>query len=327
MLLNKIISGRRFHTAILAAGFEWFVLSRLNWSLFIHPVSAFAYVMERLFGAGYKRGGFYGMLWSCALTAVTVALGCGLHGVLYNSVLGWLFEVLIVASLFAHGCLFAHVDRILDRVYSAEFALSKHSLAMTVGRSVSYAGESEVCAVSILSLVENFCDAAVAPLLYYLFLGLPGLLTYKVVELADSVYGSRKLEDCASGRCVATLDDILNYVPSRVLGVLFLVMFYALSFGKYRVAIAYSDANSLVSLNNALSEAAVARYLGIKLNGDRCYGNVLIKDRLFNASGRAASGLDIKRAQAVIIVAWLVLINAAVTVLFFLPPPFLRFKL
>lgn len=56
-----------------------------------------------------------------------------------NNFLEQAFEALIVASLFAHGCLFIRVGNVLNRVYTIEFDVSKHRLAMTVGRGVNRA--------------------------------------------------------------------------------------------------------------------------------------------------------------------------------------------
>ncbi|XXN13682.1 MAG: cobalamin biosynthesis protein [Candidatus Hodgkinia cicadicola] len=305
-----------FYTATLAVAFEWLILNELNWSLFVHPISAFAHIIAHLLKTKHKCAIFCGVFLNCVFVTVSVGLGCGLHYVLRNNFLGQAFEALIIASLFSHGCLFVHVDNILNRVYSTEFDVSKHNLAMIVGRDVSCAKECEVCAVTVLSLIENFCDGVFSPLFYYLLFGLPGLLTYKVVELADSIYGNYKCEDRALGNWVAVFDDILNYVPSRVLSVLFLIAFYALSLGDYNVVAVYNDAYSLKRLNNALSETCAAFYLNVKLNGNRNYNNVLIEDRLFNATGRTANGLDIKRAQCAInIVCLILMISLAAIVL------------
>ncbi len=275
--------------------------------MFVHPVSAFAHIIRRLLEAKPKRAAFCGVFLNCVFVTVSIGLGCGLHYTLRNNFLGQTFEALIVASLFAHGCLFVHVNNVLNRVYSAEFDVSKCNLAMIVGRDVGCANECGACAVAVLSLIENFCDGVFSPLFYYLLLGLPGLLTYKVVELADSIYGNRKFENCALGNWVAVFDDVLNYIPSRVLSVLFLTMFYVLSLGDYSVVAVCGDAYSLVSLNNVLSETCVAFYLNVKLNGGRNYNNVLVEDRQFNAAGRTADGLDVKRAQCAVSIVCLVL--------------------
>lgn len=282
--------------------------------MFVHPVSALAHVIERLLATESARAAARGVFLNCVFVAMSVGLGSGLHYTLRNNFLGQAFEALIAASLFAHGCLFVHVNNVLNRVYSTEFDVSKCSLAMIVGRDVSCADECEACAVSALSLIENFCDGVFSPLFYYLLFGLPGLLTYKVVELADSIYGNYKCENRVLGNWVAVFDDVLNYAPSRVLSVLFLITFYVLSLGNYNVVAAYNDAYSLACQSSVLSETCVAFYLNVKLSGNRNYNNVLIRDRQFNAIARTANGLDIKRAQCAIVVACLVLMSAVVAI-------------
>lgn len=107
---------------------------------------------------------------------------------------------------------------------------------------------------------------------------------------------------------MAVFDDVLNYIPSRALSVLFLIAFYVLSLGDYNVIAVCNDAYSLKRLSNVLSETCVAFYLNVRLNGNRNYNNVLVEDRQFNANGRTANGLDIKRAQCAVSVVCLILI-------------------
>ncbi|XXN19803.1 MAG: cobalamin biosynthesis protein [Candidatus Hodgkinia cicadicola] len=296
---------------------EWVLIGNLRWSLFIHPISMIACFIDWMLNTKYRYKHFYGAFLNFTFALVGAALGCVLQLILRANLLGQAFEVLIVSTLLAHKCLINHVNNVLNRIYSDELNISRGMLAMIVGRNVTQADEHEICAVTVLSLVENFCDATFSPLLYYLFLGLPGLLVYKIVELADSIYGNRRPENRVLGAWIASFDDILNYVTSRILGIFFLFMFYVLSLGSYNFVKAYNDGYSLASLNNALCEASVALYLGIRLNGDRVYGNVLVKDRLFNKSGRAANGLDIKNACYVVNVCCLLIILVIVVLLWF----------
>ncbi|ATY93514.1 cobalamin biosynthesis protein [Candidatus Hodgkinia cicadicola] len=315
---NKIINKHNLHVSVLAMILEWFLIGNLRWSKFIHPISVLAHFIEWLLDTKYRYKNCYGASLNLAFVIIGVVLGYSFQFILRANMLGKVFEVLIVSVLLAHRCLIRHVNNILNRIYSAELNISRGKLAMIVGRNVTQAGENEICSVTILSLVENFCDATFSPLLYYIFLGLPGLLTYKIVELADSIYGNRRPENRVLGVWVANFDDILNYIPSRILGVMFLITFYVLSLGSYNFVKAYKDGYSLVSLNSALCEASVALYLGIKLNGNRIYGDVLVRDRLFNECGRSANGLDIEDAKYVINVVCLLTILIIVILLWFM---------
>ncbi|XXM93376.1 MAG: cobalamin biosynthesis protein [Candidatus Hodgkinia cicadicola] len=300
----------------MAMAFEWFVLSKLNWSLLAHPISVCAHAIEWLLRTKCKHTSLYGMVLNCVFTAAGAVLGCSLRKVLRANLLGQAFEVVIVASLFAHNSLLMHIDGVLDRIYNTELSVSRYKLALIVGRRVDCATEHEVCAMAILSLIENFCDATFSPLLYYLFLGLPGLLVYKIVELADSVYGDHKPENRTLGEWVAAYDNILNYIPSRLLALLLLITLYALNLGKYNVIAACNDGYSPVCINNALSESAIALHLNIRLNSDRRYNSVLIKDRQFNANGRLANGIDVKNTQYIVNVVYLITMILIVLLLF-----------
>ncbi|XXN13854.1 MAG: cobalamin biosynthesis protein [Candidatus Hodgkinia cicadicola] len=278
---------------MLAVAFEWVVASKLRWRVFMHPVSAFAHIIGLLLETKYRYNNLYGLVSDCALLAAGALIGFKLQHMLSFNLLGQVFEVLIVSSLFAHGSLVAHVSEIVDRIYNIELDISRAKLAMIVGRNVDCANEHEICAITILSLVENLCDATFSPLLYYLVFRLPGLVVYKIVELADSIYGNYQPENCILGAWIAKLDDVLNYIPSRILSALFFVMLCLNN--------SISAARRTCSFRAWLGkcEVLIASYLNVKLGGNKRYDNVLVAGKQINASGKLANGLDVKRAQHV----------------------------
>jgi adenosylcobinamide-phosphate synthase len=74
----------------------------------------------------------------------------------------------------------------------------------------------ELCAsAAIESMAENVADSIAAPLLFYSLLGLPAAAAYRVVNTADAMFGYRGETEWL-GKAGARLDDVLNWVPSRL---------------------------------------------------------------------------------------------------------------
>lgn len=80
-------------------------------------------------------------------------------------------------------------------------------------------------AATVESVAENSSDGFVAPLLYYLVLGVPGALFYRTVNTCDSMVGYHGEYEYL-GKFAARLDDVANFIPARLTGLLIVVAAY-----------------------------------------------------------------------------------------------------
>ncbi len=118
---------------------------------------------------------------------------------------------------------------------------------------------------TVESVAENTCDSFVAPLFYFLLLGVPGAIAYRVVNTLDSMMGYHGEYEYL-GKFASKLDDVLNFVPAR-LTVLLLVLATLLSRGNVSASwrVALSDHSKTESLNAGWPMAAVAGALNVQL--------------------------------------------------------------
>lgn len=89
-----------------------------------------------------------------------------------------------------------------------------------VSRETSGLEAPAVASAAVESVAENFTDGLVAPMLYFLLGGVPGALAYRFVNTTDAMLGYRDPAHEYLGKGTAWLDDILNYVPARLAGLL-----------------------------------------------------------------------------------------------------------
>ena len=159
-----------------------------------------------------------------------------------------------------------------------------------VSRDTTALSEAEVAGAAVASLAENLTDSIVAPLFYAALFGLPGAAVYRFVNTADAVLGYRTLELEYFGKFAARLDDALNFVPARLaagLLVLALKLSGVPARPKWRQML--RERTRTPSPNGGLTMALTAAGLGVKLTKRGVY--------VLNATGRAATGTDISRAQ------------------------------
>ena len=274
------------------------------WRRAPHPVvvvgRAIAWMDERWNRArdGAVRGKLAGFGAVMVLVLGSVWLGLALASAFERiGALGAGLEIALVAILLAQRSLAAHVGAVRDGLRSG-LPAGRRAVSMIVGRDTSRLDESGVARGAIESLAENFADGVVAPAMWYLIGGLPGMLAYKAVNTADSMIGHRSERYRLFGWASARLDDVMNWPAARLAAMLLLAVRprgVAVSWRSIR-----ADAARHRSPNAGWPEAAMAAILGLALGGPRSYGDGTLNEPYINADGRrSATVYDIQRALAV----------------------------
>lgn len=264
------------------------------WSRIPHPVvlmgRAIAFGEARL-----NRGGARiarGALLMAVLVAGAAAIGLAIAALPDHGLL----ETLAAAILLAHGSLIAHV-RAVARGLERDIAAGRAAVARIVGRDTEALDEAGVARAAIESGAESFSDGVVAPAFWFLLLGLPGLMAYKLVNTADSMIGHLDERHALFGRAAARLDDLMNWVPARIAGALIALAALRQSAGDVMV----ENAGLHASPNAGWPEAAMAGALGIALGGPKTYDGVPARDPWMNPRGRRDIGAaEIRRAIAML---------------------------
>lgn len=211
-----------------------------------------------------------------------------------------LIEVIIVAILLAHKSLVQHVMNVAVAL-AKDLSLGRREVAKIVGRTTDHMQPSDVVRAAIESAAENFSDGVVAPALWYLFFGLPGIIIYKVINTADSMIGYKTEKHKDFGYAAAKLDDILNWVPARFTSLLICLT----SNPRDHIDVVLDDAPLHRSPNAGWPEAAMAAVLGIALAGPRSYDGQKVDFPYVNANARhQLKPEDIRRSVSTLNIVW-----------------------
>jgi adenosylcobinamide-phosphate synthase len=245
-----------------------------------------------------------GLALVAALTILALGLGLVLTAVFALVPGGWIAEAVLAGMLLAGRGLYDHVAAVA-RGLARSLPEGRAAVAHVVGRDPDSLDRAGVARATIESAAENFSDGVVAPLLFYLAFGLPGLFVYKAVNTLDSMIGHRSPRYADFGRTAARLDDGLNLLPARLAGGLLvaaaLVLPSASAGRAWRTMT--RDAPRHRSPNAGWQEAAVAGALGFALAGPRRYPGETVDDA-WMGDGRADLGPgDIRAALSLCVVA------------------------
>lgn len=167
-------------------------------------------------------------------------------------------------------------------------------LSYIVGRDTKGLNEEEIIKATVETVAENTSDGVIAPLLFILLLGSPGGLAYKMINTMDSMLGYMNDKYINYGYFPAKIDDVFNYIPARITGVLMCIgSIFRFDF-KEGIRIMIRDRKNHKSPNSAYPEGAVAGLLQIQLGGNNYYQGKLVEKPTIGENFKSISQKDIK---------------------------------
>lgn len=175
---------------------------------------------------------------------------------------------------------------------------ARAAVARIVGRDTAALSAGGVTKAAVETVAENFADGVAAPMFYMLLGGAPLALTYKAINTMDSMLGYKNQKYLYFGRAAARLDDVANYLPSRLAGLLW-VAAAALTGSSARGAwkIWRRDRRNHASPNSAQTESACAGALGVQLAGPAYYFGEYYDKPTIGDALRPVEPKDILRAD------------------------------
>lgn len=176
----------------------------------------------------------------------------------------------------------------VEAALGQSLAAGRARLAMLVSRDTAGLAESEVRESAIESLAENLNDSVVAPIFWFVLLGLPGAALYRFANTADAMWGYRGVHQGQNwewaGKWAARADDVLSWLPARLTaGLIWLVA------GNFRFAALRREAGKTPSPNSGWPMAALALALGVRLGKPGVY--------VLYPAGRSVQAADTLAAQ------------------------------
>ncbi|MBG9693581.1 MULTISPECIES: adenosylcobinamide-phosphate synthase CbiB [Lysinibacillus] len=192
-------------------------------------------------------------------------------------IFGILVEGLLIGIGLAQRSLKEAALAVYEPLVKGDFAEARVKLSWIVGRDTEKLGEDEIVRGVVETVSENTSDGVTAPLFYAFLFGAIGLWGYKAVNTLDSMVGYKNETFKDFGMFSAKLDDVLNFIPSRITGFLMVLGTKnetSYSFGQ-RLKRWAQDAKKHPSPNSGYLEAATAVQLGVQLGGKNTYQGVV----------------------------------------------------
>ncbi|MFZ5987948.1 MAG: adenosylcobinamide-phosphate synthase CbiB, partial [Bacillota bacterium] len=216
---------------------------------------------------------------------------------LVHPVLFHIVNIYFIYSAFASKCLAVESFKVFDALKERDIFKARNMLSMIVGRQTENLDEKEIIKGAVESTAENTADGVVSPIFYAVLgslfgLGAPVVYAFKAISTLDSMVGYKNDKYKNFGWASARLDDLANYIPARLTGLL--IVCSAFFTGKdysRSFSIMIRDRRKHKSPNSGYPEAAVAGALGVRLGGPGLYFGDIVEKPVI---GDALRELDIK---------------------------------
>ncbi|MBE9030207.1 cobalamin biosynthesis protein CobD [filamentous cyanobacterium LEGE 11480] len=204
-------------TILLALLLDWFVGEPPLWC---HPVVWFGNYLkfaEKLRGDQLPRL-LGGVTWGIG-AVIVFGFACGMTWGLWQlPIWGQIpLTAILLKPAFAFRMLVREVKEI-EAALQQDLDQGRKRLAYIVSRDTTNLSAIEVRESALESISENLSDSVIAPLFWFLILGLPGAYLYRFINTADSMWGYRNEKYEQWGKVAARMDDMMNFIPARITG-------------------------------------------------------------------------------------------------------------
>ena len=228
--------------------------------------------------------------------------------------LGFVAETLLAWTCFASRSLHDEASTVVTALKKSDIVLARQRLARIVGRDTQTLKEEEISRAVIETVAESCSDGVIAPLFYMAIGGVPLAMSYKAVNTLDSMIGHSDDKYFYFGKIAARLDDIANFLPSRLtaLGITAAALIEdaspATALETWR-----RDGAKHKSPNAGQPESAMAGALQVRLGGENHYAGELLASPLIGE--RFARPTAQKATQAIRMVAVVSIVGAVAALL------------
>ncbi|MEA9976770.1 adenosylcobinamide-phosphate synthase CbiB [Pseudomonas sp. 10B1] len=254
-----------------------------------HPLVAFGRFADRIeqrfnaAGRGWRSHGV--TAWFIAVVPLTL-LATALSWLPY---VGWLVDVTALYCALGLRSLGEHVEPVAKALRGDDLNEARRRVSYLVSRQTAELDSTEVARAATESVLENGSDAVFAALFWFLIAGVPGVVLYRLSNTLDAMWGYRNERFERFGWAAAKIDDLLNYLPARLVALTYAVL------GNTRLALrCWRDQAPLWDSPNAGPVmAAGAGALNVELGGAAIYhGELHQRPQLGEGAAADAQSID-----------------------------------
>ena len=219
-----------------------------------------------------------------------------IHFMLSHSVpVYFLLATAFVYYALANRSLITEGQQVFDALKYKGLEAGRVRLSRIVGRDTSNLDAQQIRVAVFETMSENLSDGVIAPLFFYFIAGVPGMLTYKMINTMDSMVGYRNERYEYFGKFAARLDDVANFIPARITTILMLMVTFSMK--GWQSVMKYGHQHK--SPNAGYPEAALAGILDVQFGGPNVYHGILVDKPFIGSNSREIKHEEFKMVSSI----------------------------
>jgi adenosylcobinamide-phosphate synthase len=220
----------------------------------------------------------------------------------------WVFFGLANKGLITEG------QQVFSVLQQKGLEAGQKQLSRIVGRDTSVLDAQKIRIAVLETMSENLSDGVIAPLFFYALAGVPGMMTYKMINTLDSMIGYRNERYEQFGKFAARLDDVANFIPARITALLMVLV----SGSKRAFSYLFKYGSQHKSPNSGYPEAVLAGILHCRFGGPNIYHGIRVEKPYIGETEREIEPDEIDRVSGVNQKTCLVMIVAMLLIHYYL---------
>ncbi len=212
---------QRFHPLVMFGNWAIAIEKRLNLkpTNFDKTISAVSAIIKRCIGL---------IAWSAAVLPI-----CYLSYLIEQYFVSnasssqafyWLFAVLILYFCIGWQSLLSHAKAIIKPLKKNDMQEARYATSMIVSRETAQLTETQIGVAATESVLENGADAIFSAIFWFLILGVPGVVLYRLANTLDAMWGYKNERYYYFGWAAARIDDVLNFIPARLTALSYMLL-------------------------------------------------------------------------------------------------------
>jgi len=273
---------------------------------FYHPVRGIGYLIKEFEEVLIKfpQKKISGVILVVMVVGVTYLITFLIVKISYilGDIIGFIASSILIFTCLSVRSLYQESMKVYYHLRDDDEHKARRSLSMIVGRDTLDLDREGIARGAVETIAEGIVDGILSPLFYAFIGGAPLAMAYKAVNTLDSMVGYKNDRYIDFGRASARLDDIANFIPARIAGIV--IPFAVALCGKNWIgsfAVIWNDRGNHPSPNSGIPEAGIAGALGVRLGGVNYYEGRPTPKPFIGEEGREVRLEDIWRANSIML--------------------------
>jgi len=224
------------------------------------------------------------------------------------------FSILMLFYCLANKTLVVEGKAVFNTLQNEGLEAGRKRLSWIVGRDTSALNEQQIRIATLETMSENLSDGIIAPLFYFVCFGVPGIMAYKMINTLDSMIGYKNERYEQFGKFAAILDDVANFIPSRLTAILILLVSFKLN----GILVVFKEGKKHSSPNAGYPEAALAYVLDCKFGGPNFYGGKIYEKPHIGTNNRPIEHIEINKVANINYASSMVFVAVSIAVFLWL---------